>query len=317
METLERIESSESRVSSFQKRYNLNQKKTAGVIGRNLTLLLCLLIPVLMISFIWTDFSIIFYAKMLADGLLTVCLFISGEVLMTRLGADGGRLDEAYVTAKSEFDRVLCRVQEIGTMLLGVFCDWQVDVELEQARHYRLRLLRMTPKQYDEVKDLGRSELIDKFGKEKGRKVFEIINLKPIELNEAILLYNGEHMARGGVPESGDAYLHKKSHIITTLIACVFTGLLTVAIVFTLTTDVTVARVIYTVFKLVALLYRMSNGYSRGAKAYNTVEVKMYKAKTNYLYQYEKFVREKMYLKLGDKYGDISCFIEETKEATT
>lgn len=316
MEELERIESSEGRVSGFQKRYNLNQKKAAGIIGRNLTLFLCLLIPVLLISFIWTDFSIIFYAKMIADGLLTVCLFITGEVLMTRLGTDGGRLDESYISAKGEFDRILRRVQEIGTLLLGIFCDWQVDVELEQARHYRLRLLRMTPKQFDEVKDLGKRELIDKFGKKKGRKVFEVINLEPIELNEAILLYNGEHMARGGVPESGDAYLHRKSHVITTLIACVFTGLLTVAIVFTITSDITLARVIYTVFKLTMLLFRMAKGYDRGAKAYNTVEVGMYKAKTNYLYQYEKFVMEKMYLKLGDKYGDISCFVD-TEESTT
>ena len=35
------------------------------------------------------------------------------------------------------------------------------------------------------------------------------------------------------------------------------------------------------------------------------------KAKSNYLHQYKKFVEDKMYLKLGDKYGDISCYIED------
>lgn len=315
MQELERIEAAEGKVSKFQKKYNLNQKKAAGIIGRNITLFLCLLVPVLLISFIWTDFSIVFYAKMLADGALTVCLFVTGEQLMTRLGSDGGRMDPDYLAAKNEFDGTLTKVHQIGTMLLGIFCDWQVDMELEQARRYRLRLLRMTPQQLEDVKDLGRRELEDKFGRKKGRKVFEVINLEPIELNEAILLYNGEHMARGGVPESGDEYLHRRSHVITTLIACVFTGLLTVAVAFTLTSDITVARVIYTVFKLTMLLFRMAKGYDRGAKAYNTVEVKMYQAKTNYLYQYLKFVEEKMYLKLGDKYGEISYFMND--EAVT
>ena len=311
MEELERIEAPESAASGFQKKFNISQKKIAYVIGKNLTLFVCMLLPLLLIGFIWVDLgAILFDTKMLGDGAITVCLFITGELMMTRLGVDGGKLDESYISAKGEFERLLQRVQEIGTMLLGIFCDWQIDVEMEQAIHYRLRLLRMTPKQFDEVKNLPPKELREKFGRLKAAKIMEITDLKPIELNEAILLYNGEYTARGGVPESGDAYLNKTSHIISTVIACIFTGLLTVSIAMTLTTDVTIARVIYTVFKLTMLLFRMSSGYSRGAKAYHTVEVRQLKAKTNYLHQYEKFVDEKMYLKLGDKYGDISCFID-------
>ena len=319
MEELERIDLPENKVVDFQKKYNVSQKKIAYIIGKNLTLFVCMFLPLLLIGFIWVDLgAILFDTKMLGDGAITVCLFITGELMMTRLGVDGGRMDESFISAKSEFEKLLQKVQELGTLLLGVFCDWQIDVEMEQAIHYRLRLLRMTPKQFDEVKNLPPDELREKFGRLKAAKIMEIIDLKPIELNEAILLYNGEHTARGGVPESGDAYLNKTSHIITTIIACIFTGLLTVSIAMTLTTDVTIARVIYTVFKLTMLLFRMSSGYSRGAKAYNTVEVRQLKAKTNYLHQYVKFVEEKMYLKLGDKYGDISCFIEtDTIEVTT
>ena len=317
MQELERIEAADEKISSFQKKYNVNQKKIAYIIGKNLTLFVCMLVPLLLIGFIWTEFgAVIFHTKMIVDGVLTVSLFVIGEIMTTRLGADGGKMDKDYATAKSEFDSILARAQKIGTMLLGIFCDWQVDMELEQARRYRLRLLRMTPKQLEEVQDLGKRELQDKFGKKKGRKVFEVINLEPIELNEDILLYNGEHMARGGVPESGEEYLKRRSHMISTLISCIFTGLLTVTIAFTLTSDISLARVIYTVFKLTMLLFRMSSGYSRGAKAYNTYEVKMYKAKTNYLYQYLKFVEEKMYLKLGDKYGEISCFMNDEAEVT-
>jgi hypothetical protein len=85
-----------------------------------------------------------------------------------------------------------------------------------------------------------------------------------------------------------------------------------VTIAITLTEDLTFARVVYTAFKLTMLLFRMAKGFDRGARAYNTVEVRQLKAKTNYLQQYEKFVNEKMYLKLGGKYGDMSCFVDDT-----
>ena len=87
--------------------------------------------------------------------------------------------------------------------------------------------------------------------------------------------------------------------------------------VVTLTSDITIARVIYTVFKLTMLLFRMAKGYDRGARAYNTVEVMQLKAKTNYLRQYVRFMEDKIYLKFGDKYGDISQFVKvESSEET-
>lgn len=320
MEELERIEQSTDKLTSFQKAYNVSQKKIAYIIGKNLTLFVCMLIPLLLIGFVWTDFGeIVFHTKMIADGALTVCLFVVGEIMMTRLGTDGGKMDADYISAKDEFESATTKVAEIGSMLLGVFCDWQTDVELEQAIHFRLKMLRMTPKMWDEVKNLTPAELEGKFGKIKAKKLLDIANLQPIELNEAILLYNGEYTARGGVPESGEAFIGKKSHIISTILACIFTGLLTVTVAITLTSDITIARVIYTLFKLIMLLFRMAKGYDRGARAYNTIEVRQLKAKTNYLRQYIKFVEDKMYLKLGDKYGDISCFAEDntTESATT
>ena len=313
MEELERIEQATDKVTDFQKKYNVSQKKIASIIGKNLTLFVCMLIPLLLIGFVWTDFGeIVFSTKMLSDGALTVALFVVGEIMMTRLGTDGGKMDTDYISAKGDFESAATKVSEIGSMLLGVFCDWQIDVELEQATHFRLRLLRMTPKMWDEVKNLRPDELESRFGKQRAKKMMEIINLKPIELNEAILLYNGEYTARGGVPESGEAYIRQKKHIIGTILACIFTGLLTVTVVVTLTKDITIARVIYTVFKLTMLLFRMAKGYDRGARAYNTVEVRQLKAKTNYLRQYVRFIEDKLYLKLGDKYGDISCFVGDT-----
>ena len=320
MEELERIEQATDKVADFQKKYNVSQKKIAYIIGKNLTLFVCMLIPLLLIGFVWTDFgAIILGPKILSDGVLTVALFVVGEIMMTRLGADGGKMDTDYIEAKSEFEAAATKVSEIGSMLLGVFCDWQIDVEMEQAIHYRLRMLRMTPKMWEGVRHLPPEQLERQYGKIRAKKMIELINLSPIELNEAILLYNGEYTARGGVPESGEAYILRKRHIIGTVIACIFTGLLTVTVAITLTSDITIARVIYTVFKLTMLLFRMAKGYDRGARAYNTIEVRQLKAKTKYLNQYVKFIEDKLYLNLGDKYGDISQFVmlknnEETIE---
>ena len=122
------------------------------------------------------------------------------------------------------------------------------------------------------------------------------------------------YTARGDVPRSADDYLQDKRNLILTILACIFTGLLTISIAVTLTTDISLARVIYTVFKLTILLYRMAKGYARGAKAYNTIEVRRFKAICNYLRQYIKFIEDKIYLKLGDKYGDISQFVAEDIE---
>ena len=193
MEELERIEQSVDKVADFQKKYNVNQKKISYIIGKNLTLFVCMLIPLLLIGFVWTDFgAIVLGPKMFSDGILTVTLFVVGEIMMTRLGADGGKMDTDYISAKDEFEAAVTKVSEIGSMLLGVFCDWQIDVEMEQATHFRLRLLRMTPKMWDEVKNLRPDELEARFGKQRAKKMLEIINLKPIELNEAIRHYKGE-----------------------------------------------------------------------------------------------------------------------------
>ncbi len=309
---LEKIQEASDRVADFQKDYNVKSKSFAHILGKNLTLFICMLVPLLLIGFVWTDFgNIVISTYMIGDGITTVLLFSVGEIMMIRLGTDGGKLDTEYVEAKGEFDDLFTKVGDIGTLLMGIFCDWQIDVEMQQAVHFRLRMLRITPKMWEEIKDLPKEKLRAKYGWNKARKLEKIRQLKPIELNEAILLYNGEYTARGGVPLSGDQYLHSRKNIIETAFAILFTGLLSVSIAITLTKDITLARVIYTVFKLTMLLFRMAKGYDKGARAYNTVEVRQYKARSNYLRQYVKFVEEKIYMKLGDKYGDITSFVAD------
>jgi hypothetical protein len=312
MADLERIEMQLDRAEDFQKRYNVRAKGLATIIGKNLTLFVCMLVPFLLIGFIWTEFGPVEIGpRLLSDGVLTVSLFVVGEVMMTRLGADGGKLDTEYIKSKDEYDELVRKVGEVGALLMGIFCAWQIDLEMEQAIHSRLRILRIPPKVWIEIKDLPRAELERMYGKAKAKKILEIRELKPIELNEAILLYDGDRSGRGGVPISAEEYLKSRSHFIKTFIACVFTGLLTVTVAVTLTQDITFARVIYTIFKLVMLIFRMAKGYDRGARAYNTIEVRQYKARSNYLRAYVKFVTDKIYLKVGDRYGDVSSFVGE------
>lgn len=297
---------------TFRHKYNTISKRIIRTVGANLTSFVCMLIPVVLIGLIWTDFTAhIFTPAVWTDGAVTVVMFIVGEMMAMRLGSEGGKLDKEYITAKCEFEALIEKVNTIGTLLLGVFCEWQIDVELEQAFQYHLRTMRMTAEDYEAVKDLPYPELKKKFGKKKARAIVYLSHIEPVELNEAILLYDGSKTLRGGVPISPDQYLMKKSHLIEVLFACAFTGLLTVAIMPVMTEDVSLARIIYTVFKVSMLFVRMVEGYGRGARAFNTIAVRQYKAKSTYLRQYIRFMGDKTYLKLGDQYGDISCFVNE------
>ena len=308
------VSDASDRLESFQKKYNVSSKNFVYIIGKNLTLFICMLVPLLLVGFIWVDFQeIIFSTKMISDGIVTVMLFAAGETMMTLVGTGGGKLDEEYTEAKGSYDALVAQVSDIGTVLMGMFCNWQIDLELEQATRIRLSDLRMTPKMWAEVKNLSLADLENKFGKAKAKKLKKIRELKPIELNEAILLYGGEYKTRGGVPISADAYLKDKWHFAGLVLGWLFTGLLVINVAFTMTSDVTLARVFYTIFKFTILIVRMAKGYDRGARAYNTIMVRNYKARSNYLRQYIKFVEDKIYLKLGDKYGDVDELIGETE----
>ena len=74
-------------------------------------------------------------------------------------------------------------------------------------------------------------------------------------------------------------------------------------------------RVIYTIFKMAMLSYRMYQGYGRGALGFNTVEPRHLQAKLRYLYEYIEFIEQKTYLSLGDEYiGGIPYDQDQRKE---
>lgn len=318
MSDLEKMSTKKKKFTEYQQDYNLYSKSIVHILCTNISLFLCMLLPFLLIGFIWTDFGTPKVdLKLISDGIVTIALFVIGETMMMRVGASGGKLDSEYTKAKGDLDSILTSVHDIGTMLLPVFCEWQIDCEMKQAITTRLRYLRFTKEDWEKVKNVPYKVLVRKYGVKKAKRIVELNKLEPVELNEAILLFNnGNAFARGGVPESGEEYIDKKTHSPKMVMSAIFAGLLTVSVAITLTSDISFSRVMYTAFKVVILLYRMAEGYSIGAKAYNTVEVKQLSARSNYLRQYIKFINGKMYLKIGDKYGDISCFIPDEPEET-
>ena len=320
MSELQRMEEPRDRFKDFQNNYNSTTKTVARLLSTNMILFVCLLLPVFLIGTVWTDFGAPeFSIKFVSEGIVTVGLFIVGESLMMRVGADGGKLDPEYTTARDELAALIDKANGVGTMLMGIFCEWQVDLELKQATEVRLRRLKMTPEELESAKKMPRKQIIKKYGKLKAMRMFEYYNLEPIELNESVLMYDDAFdKSRGGVPLGGDSFLKKKMLSWQMVISCAFTGLVTVSVVMTLTADANFSRVMYTVFKLIILLFRMVLGYNTGAKAYNTVEARQLKAKSHYLREYLRFVEDKTYLKIGDKYGDVSCYIsEEAAEVPT
>lgn len=312
IDELEKIEEVQDRVTTFQRNYNVNSKQVTHIVGRNIKLVVCVLLPLILIGFVWTEFGgVILQVHTLVDVIFTVALFIVAEILMTSIGADGGKYDGEYLLARNELDETIKNVSQVGTLFLGVYCDWQIDRELIQATRFRIRKLKMTPKMFEEIRDCSHDELVKKFGKNKAKKIQDILDLEPIELNEAILLFDGGRLERGGVPVSGDEHINDKKHRTATILKCFFTSLIAINILITFTTDISIARIIYTVFKLALLLFRMAKGYERGARAYNTIEVKHLKARVNYLREYIHFVNNKTYVKLADKYEEIRDLMDE------
>ena len=319
MSEFEMLPGKKDKWSDFQKKYNSASKGIVSLVGANISLFICVLLPILLVGFIWTEFGAPeIGVSLISDGIITVALFTIGEVMMMRVGADGGKLDLEYTNARKEFVALVAKVNEIGTMFMAMFCEWQIDIEMEHAIAYRLKALRFTQEDWERVKDWKYSDLVKKYGRKKARAIVALNHLEPVELNEPILMFDdtSDALTRGGVPISGEGYMKKKSHSVGMILTTIFTGLLTVSVAITLTSDISFSRVMYTAFKLVVLLFRMAKGYDTGARAYNTVEVRQLQSKCSYLRQYVRFVNDKTYLKLEDKYGDIECYITEETVTT-
>lgn len=292
-----------------EKKRNENAKLMAKTITQNLYTYLCVAIPFLLIATIWTDFTMPNIGWGLAgDGVLTVALMVVGERLMVKIGAFGGKLDDEYDAAVKRCMLSRQEVKKRNTALLIPFCEWQIDQEFERARRARCSRIRI---KYDDyiAKYEGKTfaELKTMLPLDKLEDVYQINRLNPIELTPDMLLYDcGRGNSRREIPESGEEYENRKVYgkkgILISVVTCVFC----VGMPLTWSGAITLSRVIYTLGKLMILLYRMFKGYGDGARAYHTIEVRHLNVISDYLDEFVDFVDNQKYLSIANEYTDIN-----------
>lgn len=311
------------------KEHNDRQKQFAKTVGENFATFALLAIIALMVGFIWTEASIFTnWTKFIGDSVVTVTLYILADICSAYIGTQGGKLDDDYVKIHVTYLDLREKVKAAGIVMMDMFCDWQIDVEYEFYLRRRCKDLKID---YDEYMENyhGKSlaELQKLFPPEeepeeepgfikrvfggvkkvktstKAAKIFSLNQISHIELTPDILLTDGSvKNRRGGVGMGAEEYVKNNTvgfkHVaITALFAIV-----AAVPVFTLAEEFSWAMVIYTIFKVALLLFRMYTGWSRGCKAYGVVEPKALSDKIKYLSLYQEFLDKKLYNKLRDKY---------------
>lgn len=318
------------------KEHNERQKRLAKTIGENFATYSLVAIMMLMIGSIWSEVGIFSnWKKFIGDALVTVVLYIMADISATYIGTQGGKLDDGYIREHEGYLALRETVRKAGITLMEAFCDWQIDVEYEFYLRKRCKKAKLDYKEYMETYH-GKSleELATMFPLEKVKdkrafdkargvfrnaktsdraiKIFELSQIQPIELTPDILMTDGMvRNKRGNVGMSGEEYVERhsigKTHIAITAIVAIIAAVP----VFTLVQEFSVGAIIYTIFKLALLLFRMYSGYSQGAKAFNSVEIVHIQDKVKYLVKYLEFLGKKIYLKIEDKYDIIKLLGDE------
>lgn len=322
-----------------QREYNRRQKSLAKLLGENFAAFGLLAVMVLMIGSIWTEVSIFTsWRRFAGEAFTTVILYVLSDIYATSLGVIGGKLDDDYTSVHEQYLELRETVRGVGIALMNTFCDWQIDVEYEYYVRKRCKELKIDYKEYkasyegktlEELEALFPIESIkekDAKGRiygtiknvkasDKAAKIFALNQIKHIKLTPDILMTDGRvRDERGNVPESGEEHVdkHTKSapHIIKTALFAISAAFVAIQLV----REFSWGMLIYTIFKIALMLYRMYSGYSEGAKAFNSVEPKHLQVKIKYLYLYLEFVEKKIYLELADKYDIVGLVPEQEQK---
>lgn len=309
-----------TRIEAMQERQKLRNDKSkywAAVIGQNMSLAVCLMIPVFLITLIWTETSMPELGASLAmETFLTAALFIFAEWAAINVGIPSGKLDDDYIRIQEVFARRKTEVKARGILKMGVFCDWQIDEELIAAKKAMCRKLKIDWKTYrSDMAHLTEAELIDQYGKLRGREIGRINKLEPIELTPELILGERRESWRGGISISGDDYVDRQKYGKAKLARSVLSIVLTVGIGFAISPGVTWGKIVYTIYRLIAILIRMKMGFDKGARAYNQIEVKHRESQIYYMDKYEEFLdTDGLYEKVADKYSEYGVIIPERRD---
>ncbi len=300
-------------MKEHQANRSAKSKYVSHIIMENLKIYLCILIPILVIGFIWIKPGFPkFSTSLLTDGIIVITLFIFSEYLTFDIGIEAGKQDEEYISTKDEFYAAIERIKDRSS-LLHIFCRWKVEEEYTSAMRTACQKIGITLEEYDRsYKNTSNRIIEENTSPSRLRAILKIKSLRPIELTPDMLLNDGSESIRGGIKPSADQYIKQHGSVKKFAITAI-TAVIAVSPVFSFVESPSVGMIAYTFFKLVFLFIRMNRGYTDGLKAYNTVEVKCIRSKIEYLNAYEEFLQNKTYLKFGNRYGDISLYLEDEK----
>ena len=314
--------------------YNTRMKNTMRFIGENMATCTIVLATTLLVGSVFGDLGVnILSEYMLMDFVLTFAVFLLVEYMASKSGARCGKTYDEYVTLHQLYLNMREEIYKRGIALMDMFCDWQVDVEYEYYIRRRCKKLKIDYKEYvDKYSKMSLEELSDMFthkGEEKPKfslrhpirtaiaihnytKVSELAKdivalkaIKPIELTPEILLTDGKpRRTRGGVGISGEEHLERKTTGAGHIVVTIFMTLLTVLPVF-VAKGWSWTLIFAAAMKLVGVFMRYYRGYSSGAQAFNTVEVKHIQDKVQYFHLYNEFLNKRLYIDLEGRYGDL------------
>jgi hypothetical protein len=316
--------------------YNSRMKSTMRFIGENMATCTVVLATTLLVGSVFGDVGFNFFSQFtIMDFILTFAVFLLVEYMASKSGVRCGKTYDEYIDLHKTYLDMRDSIYKRGIALMDIFCDWQVDVEYEYYLRRRCKDLKIDYKEYvNKYSKMPLEELSTIFsqkGAEKpkfsllhpirtgmairkyakagdlARSIIALRAIKPIELTPEILLTDGKpRRTRGGVGISGEEHLEHQTTGIGHIVVTIIMTILTVLPVF-ISKGVSWTLLFAAAMKLVGVFMRYYRGYSKGAQAFNTVEVKHLQDKIQYFHLYNEYLDKKIYYEFGDKYGDLPC----------
>lgn len=328
------------------KAYNRRMKNTMRFIGENMATCTIVLATTVLIGSVFGDIGFNFFSAYTAmDFILTLAAYITIEYMAAKSGAKCGKTYPEYLDLHDTYLDMREEIYKKGIALMDIFCDWQVDVEYEFYLRRQCKRLKINYNEYVakysnmSLEDLatmcmqnsarGRDKKSFKRRKRTitsiprrvktsglAKNILYLQSIRHIDLTQEILLTDGKpgKDRAGGVSISGEEHLEQQTTGFGHIAATIITVLLTVVPTF-LAKGWSLALLYSAALKLVGVFMRYYRGYSKGAQAYNTVEVKHLQDKIKYLHLYNEYLDKKIYLDLEDKYGCLPDGIKKEAEA--
>ncbi len=281
--------------------------------ARNLMSYLCMVAPIAVVGAVWFDMQPVVAMRKIYGGLPLVLIFVMAEMAMMDLGRDAGKKDKELIDIHGEFKILREMVVTAGTEEIQVFLDEEIAKELESERKRACRVIKLDYAVYlSECAGKSKKELMSKFkSRILGAKIYAINMIKPIMLTEDMVLVDAPVThERRGIGLTGDEYCARKRGITSTVWSTASVFLLT-GVALGPMRQFSWSMVIYTVWALFILGYRMARGYKDGVVAFAEVQVKNYKDRMRVMERYLEWVGER---KKHQKNDETACQGAQTRE---